>query len=76
MSVQTAVSQRPQSQQKANDGKWIILACLYLAMAACEPMHPQWMTGWQKRDGKYYCRAREEQDGSVCQWCVCRSMES
>ena len=56
--------------------KWIILACLYLTMVACEPMHPQRMTGWQKRDGKYYCRAREEQDGSVCQWCVCRSMES
>ncbi len=56
--------------------KWIILACLYLAMVACEPMHPQRMTGWQKRDDGYYCRAREEQDGSVCQWCVCRCMES
>lgn len=23
-------------------------------------------------DGIYYCRAREDQPGSVCRWCVCR----
>ena len=54
--------------------KWIILCCLFLAMVAREPMHPQMMTGWRKQDGAYYCRAREEQEGSVCRWCVCRPM--
>ena len=56
--------------------KWIILSCLFLSMVAREPMHPQQMTGWQKQGDQYYCRAREDQDGSVCRWCVCRRMES
>lgn len=55
--------------------KWIILCCLYLSMIAEEPMHPRQMTGWQRRDdGRYYCRAREDQPGSTCHWCVCRKL--
>ena len=52
--------------------KWIILSCLYLSMIAHEPMHPQPLTGWQKREDGYYCKAREDIKGSVCRWCVCR----
>ena len=52
--------------------KWIILSCLFLSMVVREPMHPQKMTGWQKRGSRYYCKAREDQAGSVCHWCVCR----
>jgi uncharacterized protein (UPF0305 family) len=55
--------------------KWIILSCLFLAMVACEPMHPQAVTGWEKRGDGYVCRAREDGDGSVCRWCVCRKAE-
>ena len=43
-------------------------------MIVCEPMHPQRMTGWQKRGDGYYCRAREEQDGTIFRWCVCRKL--
>ncbi|MDO4866961.1 MAG: hypothetical protein Q4C10_10450 [Clostridia bacterium] len=50
--------------------KWIILACLFLALVAGEPMHPKAIVGWKKAGDGYICPAREE-DG-VCQWCVCR----
>ena len=53
--------------------KWVILSCLFLSMIAGEPLHPREMTGWVREGGAYYCRAREEQPGSVCCWCVCRS---
>ncbi len=53
--------------------KWVILSCLYLALVAGEPMHPQRMTGWRRQGDTYFCRAREDLPGSVCQWCVCRS---
>lgn len=53
--------------------KWIILACLFLSMVVREPMHQQRTTGWQKHGDQYYCRAREDQEGSVCRWCVCHS---
>ena len=56
--------------------KWVILSCLYLSQIAGEPMHPQRITGWRKENGAYYCRAREEQPGSVCRWCVCRRADS
>ena len=52
--------------------KWVILSCLYLAMVAREPMHPQPMTGWLREKDRYYCRAREDSPGSTCLWCVCR----
>jgi len=55
--------------------KWVILSCLYLSQIAEEPMHPQRMTHWRRENGVYYCRAREEQPGSVCRWCVCRRTE-
>ena len=50
--------------------KWIILSCLFLALVAMEPMHPQAIVGWKKTEGGYLCPSREE-DG-ICQWCVCR----
>jgi len=53
--------------------KWIILSCLFLAMAAEEPLHPQQAAGWIRRGDACYCRAREDQPGSICKWCVCRS---
>ena len=56
--------------------KWVILSCLYLSQIAGEPMHPQRMTGWYKEKGVYYCRAREEQTGSVCRWCICQRADS
>ncbi len=56
--------------------KWVILSCLYLSQIAEEPMHPQRMTGWRWENGAYFCRAREEQPGSVCRWCVCRRTDS
>ena len=53
--------------------KWIILSCLFLAMAAEEPLHPQQAAGWIRRGDACYCSAREDQPGSICRWCVCRS---
>lgn len=53
-----------------NGHKWIILSCLFLAFVAMEPMHPQAIVGWEKKEGGYLCPSREE-DG-ICQWCVCR----
>ena len=50
--------------------KWIILACLFLALVARKPMHPKAIVGWKKAGGDYICPAREE--GGVCQFCVCR----
>lgn len=50
--------------------KWIILSCLFLAFVAMEPMHPQAIVGWEKKEDGYFCPSREE-DG-ICQWCVCR----
>ena len=55
--------------------KWIILSCLYLAMVEREPMHPQSATGWRKSGEAYFCPAREDTEGSICRWCVCRSAE-
>ncbi len=52
--------------------KWVILSCLYLAMVAGEPMHPQAITGWRREGDRYYCRAREDTPDSTCRWCVCR----
>lgn len=54
--------------------KWIILSCLFLSVVAGEPMHPQAVTGWTREGERYYCRAREEQPGSICLWCVCRPL--
>lgn len=55
--------------------KWIILCCLYLAMVTEEPLHPQSAAGWQEREDGYYCGSREDHDGSICRWCVCRRLE-
>ena len=59
--------------EKPEGHKWIILSCLFLSMVAGEPMHPQLLTGWEKRADGYFCGAREDTEGSVCRWCVCRS---
>lgn len=56
--------------------KWVILSCLYLALAVGEPMHPQPVTGWIRRGEAYFCPAREDQEGSLCRWCACRPMET
>ena len=55
--------------------KWIILCCLFLSQVAGEPMHPQPWTKWEKLGGTYFCGAREEGEGSVCLWCVCRPLK-
>lgn len=54
--------------------KWIILCCLFLSQVAGEPMHPRAWTKWRELGGNYYCGAREDQEGSVCRWCVCRHL--
>ncbi|MBO4360350.1 MAG: DUF2115 family protein [Eubacteriaceae bacterium] len=54
--------------------KWVILSCLFLSMAAREPMHPQPLTNWEKREEGYFCKAREDTAGSVCRWCVCQKL--
>lgn len=59
---------------KPEGHKWIILCCLFLSMVAGEPMHPQPLTDWEERDGGYFCGAREDSEGSLCHWCVCRSL--
>ena len=50
--------------------RWIIPACLFLALVAGEPMHPRAIVGWEQTEGGYICPAREE--AGICQWCVCR----
>ena len=59
---------------KPEGHKWIILCCLFLSMIAGEPMHPQPLTDWEETDGVYFCGAREDSEGSLCRWCVCRSL--
>ena len=49
--------------------KWIILPCIYLTFVLREPMHPQQIVGWEKKDGVYICPARDET--GICRWCVC-----
>ena len=50
--------------------KWIILACLFLALVVREPMHPKDIVGWEQAGDDYLCPVREE-DG-ICRFCVCR----
>ena len=45
--------------------KWIILAYLFLALVAREPMHPKAIVGWEQAGCDYICPVREE--GGVCQ---------
>ena len=53
---------------------WIILACVFSAFIAAEPLHPQETARWKKDEdtGTYRCRFREEGPESTCRWCVCR----
>ena len=52
--------------------RWIVLSCLYLVFVAEEPMHPQPIVHWTRVDGGYVCPTREDGEGSLCRWCVCR----
>lgn len=58
--------------------KWIILSCLYLGPLCRKPLHPQDAAGYtaQEADGKpvYRCPMRTMEPGSVCIFCVCKSM--
>jgi len=52
--------------------RWIMLSCIFLAFVAREPLHPQPVVGWQRRQGACICPAREVSADSLCRWCVCR----
>lgn len=56
--------------------KWIILACLFLALLQKQPMHPQSTVNWIRRvDGGgvlYLCPCKESGGGSICEYCVCQ----
>ena len=56
--------------------KWIILPCVYLCFVCQLPLHPQeavHYTAVQKNDTTlYFCPMREDVEGSVCHFCVCR----
>ena len=58
---------------KPEGHKWIILSCLFLVLVAREPMHPQPIVHWLCEDGRYHCPAREDDEGSLCRFCVCES---
>ena len=60
--------------------KWIILACLFSAFIAGEPLHPVEVVHAVQRvengETYWYCTAREDIPGSLCRWCVCRKAEN
>ena len=59
--------------------RYIISSCIGLAFILNEPMHPIERVNIHTRtiDGEttYYCPARENQKGSLCRFCACRSMD-
>ncbi|MDD6155238.1 MAG: DUF2115 family protein [Eubacteriales bacterium] len=60
---------------KPEGHKWIILACLYLAFIAEEPLHPDYAVKWVLKSGSYFCPMREDGPESICGYCVCKLME-
>ena len=56
--------------------KWIILPCIYLCFVCQLPLHPQEAVHYTiKQEGTtllYFCPMREDVEGSVCHFCVCR----
>lgn len=69
---------REQLPDKPDAHRFIVSSCIGLAFVLCEPLHPIESTGIRFRvnDGAatYYCPARENQRGSLCEFCVCRDM--
>lgn len=67
-----------QYMEQTEGHKWVILASLYNTYILEVPMHPIEVTKVQTvvEDGckVYYCPAKEEQEGSVCRFCVCRKL--
>lgn len=56
--------------------KWIILPCIYLCFVCQLPLHPQeavhYTTIQKDNTTLYFCPMREDSEGSVCHFCVCR----
>lgn len=56
--------------------KWIILPCIYLCFVCQLPLHPQeavhYTTIQKDNTTLYFCPMREDGEGSVCHFCVCR----
>ena len=68
-----------QLPDKPSAHRFIIASCMGLAFVLCEPMHPIESTGicLRMHGGRtvYYCPVREDHEGSLCNYCVCRSMD-
>lgn len=57
--------------------KWIILPCIYLRFIQNLPLHPQeivhYVVKTENQVPVYFCPVKEETNGCVCSFCVCRS---
>lgn len=57
--------------------KWIILPCIYLRFIRHLPLHPQeivhYVVQTENHIPAYFCPLKEETNGCVCSFCVCRS---
>ena len=65
---------------KREGHKWVILASIYNSYVLEVPMHPINVVHAKMvmEDGKrvYYCPCREDQEGSLCKYCVCRKLDA
>lgn len=56
--------------------KWIILPCIYRRFICSLPLHPQeivhYVVKTENHVPVYFCPMKEETDGCVCSFCVCR----
>lgn len=57
--------------------KWIVLSCIYLRFIRNLPLHPQeivhYVVKTENHVPVYYCPMKEDTDGAVCSFCVCRA---
>ena len=63
---------------RPNAEKWIVLACLFLALVARRPMHPIDRAGVEilhNEDGtlKYICPLKKPGESLICDCCVCEA---
>lgn len=58
--------------------KWIILPCIYLRFICHLPLHPQeivhYVVKTENHVSVYFCPMKEETNGCVCSFCVCRAV--
>lgn len=65
-----------QYMEQKEGHKWVILASIYHAFILEIPLHPFEVTDikivQKENHTEYYCPCKDNTDGSLCRFCVCR----